>query len=369
MQDRNPRIERLGIKEYNWWNEALHGVARAGNATVFPQPIGMAASFDKNLLFDVFAAVSDEARAKHSYFSSKEEYGRYQGLTMWTPTVNVFRDPRWGRGMESYGEDPYLNAVLGSAVVKGLQGPRGGRYDKLHACAKHFAVHSGPEWNRHSFNAQNISPRDLHETYLPAFKSLVRDADVRMVMCAYNRFEGEPCCGSNQLMVDLLRNEWGYDGVVVADCGAIRDFFDEKAHATHPDAATASAKAVLSGTDLDCGSSYKALVESVKKGHIREADIDVSVKRLLKSRFELGEMDSAHHVKWSKIPYSVVCSPEHDLLALEMARKSMTLLMNRNGALPLKRGGLTIAVMGPMPTIHLPNGAITMVPHSVPSQF
>lgn len=347
MQDRNPRIERLGIKEYNWWNEALHGVARAGNATVFPQPIGMAASFDKNLLFDVFAAVSDEARAKHSYFSSKEEYGRYQGLTMWTPTVNVFRDPRWGRGMESYGEDPYLNAVLGSAVVKGLQGPRGGRYDKLHACAKHFAVHSGPEWNRHSFNAQNISPRDLHETYLPAFKSLVRDADVRMVMCAYNRFEGEPCCGSNQLMVDLLRNEWGYDGVVVADCGAIRDFFDEKAHATHPDAATASAKAVLSGTDLDCGSSYKALVESVKKGHIREADIDVSVKRLLKSRFELGEMDSAHHVKWSKIPYSVVCSPEHDLLALEMARKSMTLLMNRNGALPLKRGGLTIAVMGP----------------------
>ena len=347
MQDRNPRIERLGIKEYNWWNEALHGVARAGNATVFPQPIGMAASFDKNLLFDVFAAVSDEARAKHSYFSSKGEYGRYQGLTMWTPTVNVFRDPRWGRGMESYGEDPYLNAVLGSAVVKGLQGPRGGRYDKLHACAKHFAVHSGPEWNRHSFNAQNISPRDLHETYLPAFKSLVRDADVRMVMCAYNRFEGEPCCGSNQLMVDLLRNEWGYDGVVVADCGAIRDFFDEKAHATHPDAATASAKAVLSGTDLDCGSSYKALVESVKKGHIREADIDVSVKRLLKSRFELGEMDPAHHVKWSKIPYSVVCSPEHDLLALEMARKSMTLLMNRNGALPLKRGGLTIAVMGP----------------------
>jgi beta-glucosidase len=347
MQDRNRAIERLGMKEYNWWNEALHGVARAGNATVFPQPIGMAASFDSDLVFSVFTAVSDEARAKHAYFSAKGQFGRYQGLTMWTPTVNVFRDPRWGRGMESYGEDPYLNAVLGSEVVKGLQGPSDSNYDKLHACAKHFAVHSGPEWNRHSFDVSNISPRDLHETYLPAFKSLVKDANVRMVMCAYNRFEGDPCCGSDKLLVDILRNEWGYDGVIVADCNAIRDFFDENAHATHPDAATASAQAVLSGTDLDCGSSYKALVEGVSKGLITESDIDISVKRLLQSRFELGEMDALSKVDWSKIPYSVVCSPKHNALALEMARKSMVLLMNKNNTLPLKKGNLTVAVMGP----------------------
>lgn len=347
MQDQSQAIERLGIKTYNWWNEALHGVARAGEATVFPQPIGMAASFDKEAVFNVFSAVSDEARAKHSNYSAQGQYGRYFGLTMWTPTINIVRDPRWGRGMESYGEDPYLVGEMGVAVVKALQGPRDRKYDKLHACAKHFAVHSGPEWNRHSFDAKGIKKRDLHETYLPAFEALIKDADVRMVMCAYNRFEGEPCCGSSQLMVKILREDWGFNGVVVADCGAINDFYREDAHATHPDSASAAAQAVLNGTDLDCGSSYAALVESVKKGYISEHELDVSVKRLLKARFELGEMDSNHLVEWTKIPYSVVCSPEHDSLALDIARRSMTLLYNRNNILPLKRGGLKLAVVGP----------------------
>ncbi len=347
MVDRNMAIERLGIQEYNWWNEALHGVARAGRATVFPQPIGMAATFDRNMVKNVFSAVSDEARAKHHFFRERGEFDRYQGLTMWTPTINLFRDPRWGRGMEGYGEDPFMNAVLGSAVVTGLQGIRDNDYDKLHACAKHYAVHSGPEWNRHSFNADNIDPRDLHETYLPAFKKLVVDADVRMVMCAYNRFEGEPCCASNLLMIDILRNEWGFDGVVVSDCWAISDFYDEKAHATHADAETASTDAVRAGTDLNCGDSYKSLVNAVERGLITEEEIDISVLRLLKARFELGEMDDAKKVKWSNIPFSVVSSPEHAAISLEAARKSMTLLLNKDDILPLKKGGLTLALMGP----------------------
>ena len=347
MQDASRPIERLGIKPYNWWNEALHGVARAGLATVFPQSIGMAATFDNDAVFNVFNAVSDEARAKHNYYSSQGNYGRYQGLTMWTPTINIFRDPRWGRGIETYGEDPYLTSLMGVAAVKGLQGPVGEKYDKLHACAKHFAVHSGPEWNRHSFNAKDIKPRDLYETYLPAFEALVKDANVQEVMCAYNRFEDEPCCGSNRLLNQILREKWGFAGIVVADCGAIRDFYATNAHETHPDAASASAAAVISGTDLDCGSSYKALVEGVQKGYINEKDIDISVKRLLMARFRLGEMDKNEDVSWSKIPYSVVASEAHDKIALDIARKSMTLLLNKNNTLPLKRGGLTVAVMGP----------------------
>ena len=347
MIDVSAPVERLGIKEYNWWNEALHGVGRSGLATVFPQPIGMAASFDEGALFRVFEAVSDEARAKHAFYAAQGSHERYQGLTMWTPTVNLLRDPRWGRGIETYGEDPYLSARMGVAVVKGLQGPADQQYDKLHACAKHFAVHSGPEWNRHSFNAEDIDPRDLYETYLPAFKALVTEGDVQQVMCAYNRFEGDPCCGSNRLLMDILRGEWGYEGVVVADCGAIADFYNEKGHQTHADAAEASAAAVRSGTDLDCGTSYKALLESVEKGLISEADLDISLKRLLRSRFALGEMDDAGDVSWNKIPHSVVASPHHDSLALDIARRSMTLLQNNNDILPLKRGGLTIAVMGP----------------------
>ena len=347
MMDGSRPVERLGIKPYNWWNEVLHGVARAGLATVFPQPIGMAASFSPETVYDVFTAVSDEVRAKNTYYSSKGSRERYQGLTMWTPTVNIYRDPRWGRGIETYGEDPYLTSRMGVMVVKGLQGPADGDYDKLHACAKHFAVHSGPEWNRHSFNAENIKPRDLYETYLPPFEALVKEGEVKEVMCAYNRFEGEPCCGSNRLLMQILRDEWGFDGIVVSDCGAIADFYNDRGHHTHPDAESASAAAVVSGTDLECGSSYKALVESVKKGLISEEKVNTSVKRLLKARFELGEMDDLEKVSWAKIPFSVVASAAHDSLALKIARKSMTLLMNKDNFLPLRRGGLTVAVMGP----------------------
>lgn len=347
MMDTSQPVERLGIKPYNWWNEALHDVARAGLATVFPQPIGMAASFSPQTVYEVFNAVSDEARAKNTYYASQGSYERYQGLTMWTPTVNIYRDPRWGRGIETYGEDPYLTSRMGVMVVKGLQGTNDGRYDKLHACAKHFAVHSGPEWNRHSFNVENLSTRDLYETYLPPFEALVKEAGVKEVMCAYNSFEGEPCCGSNRLLMQILRNDWGFDGIVLSDCGAIADFYNEYGHKAYSDAKSASAAAVLNGTDLECGSSYKALVKAAQEGKIDEKDIDKAVLRLLEARFALGEMDAPEDVSWTKIPFSVVASAAHDSLALDMARKSMTLLQNKDNILPLKRGGLTVAVMGP----------------------
>lgn len=343
MQNNSPGIPRLGIRPYEWWNEALHGVARAGLATVFPQTIGMAASFNDSLVQKVFTAVSDEARAKNRAFNDQGQYKRYQGLTMWTPNVNIFRDPRWGRGQETYGEDPYLTSRMGVAVVKGLQGPDSARYDKLHACAKHFAVHSGPEWNRHSFNAENIAPRDLWETYLPAFKTLVQGADVKEVMCAYNRFEGDPCCGSNRLLTQILRDEWGFNGIVVSDCGAISDFWGAQKHNTHPDAAHASADAVLSGTDLECGSNYRKLTDAVKAGIISEEQIDISVKRLLKARFELGEMEESH--PWA-LPYSIVDCPEHRRLALQIAHETMTLLQNKENILPLDKHA-KVAVIGP----------------------
>lgn len=343
MQNNSPGIPRLGIRPYEWWNEALHGVARAGLATVFPQTIGMAASFNDSLVQKVFTAVSDEARAKNRAFNDQGQYKRYQGLTMWTPNVNIFRDPRWGRGQETYGEDPYLTSRMGVAVVKGLQGPDSARYDKLHACAKHFAVHSGPEWNRHSFNAENIAPRDLWETYLPAFKTLVQEADVKEVMCAYNRFEGDPCCGSNRLLTQILRDEWGFNGIVVSDCGAISDFWGAQKHNTHPDAAHASADAVLSGTDLECGSNYRKLTDAVKAGIISEEQIDISVKRLLKARFELGEMEESH--PWA-LPYSIVDCPEHRRLALQIAHETMTLLQNKENILPLDKHA-KVAVIGP----------------------
>jgi len=345
MQNGSPAIPEFGIKAYDWWNEALHGVGRAGLATVFPQAIGMAASFDDALLLDVFTAVSDEARAKSAQYSENGGLRRYQGLTFWTPNVNIFRDPRWGRGQETYGEDPYLTSRMGVSVVNGLQGPADSKYDKLHACAKHFAVHSGPEWNRHEFNAENIDARDLRETYLPAFKALVQEAGVKEVMCAYNRYEDDPCCGSDRLLQQILRNEWGYKGIVVSDCWAINDFFTEGHHNTEPDAKHATAKAVLTGTDLECGSSYAQLVQAVKEGLIKESDIDVSITRLLTARFELGEMDDPSLVEWSKIPYSVVDSKEHRALALKMAQESMVLLKN-NGILPLKTTG-KVVVMGP----------------------
>ena len=344
MQNASPAIPRLGIKEYDWWNEALHGVGRAGLATVFPQSIGMGASFNDSLLYEVFDAVSDEARVKSRIFSENGVLKRYQGLTFWTPNVNIFRDPRWGRGQETYGEDPYLTGQLGMAVVRGLQGPEDSKYDKLHACAKHFAVHSGPEWNRHSFDAENIAPRDLWETYLPAFKDLVQKADVKEVMCAYNRFEGEPCCGSNRLLMQILRDEWGYKGIVVSDCGAISDFYRPETHGTHPDKEHASAGAVLSGTDLECGGEYGSLADAVKAGLIDEKQIDVSLKRLLTARFELGEMDE--QPAWAEIPASTLNSKEHQDLALRMARESLVLLQNKNNILPLNTG-LKVAVMGP----------------------
>lgn len=347
MMDVSKPVERLGIKPYNWWNEALHGVARAGLATVFPQSIGMAASFNDSLIYEVFTAVSDEARAKNAYYASKGSYERYQGLTMWTPNVNIYRDPRWGRGIETYGEDPCLTTRMGVSVVKGLQGVSDGKYDKLHACAKHFAVHSGPEWNRHSFDVEDLPLRDLYETYLPAFKALVQDADVKEVMCAYNRFEGEPCCGNKRLLTQILREEWGFDGIILSDCWAINDFFEEKGHKTHKDSASAASAAVLSGTDLECGATYQSLLKGVQNGLIDESAIDKSVKRVLKARFELGEMDDPSKVSWTKIPFSVVASAAHDSLALKIARESMTLLLNKQNVLPLKRGNLTVAVMGP----------------------
>ena len=347
MQNESFPVERLGIAHYDWWNEALHGVARAGIATVFPITMGMASTFDDKLVEDVFTIVSDEARAKYHNAHREGRRGvRCEGLTFWTPNINIFRDPRWGRGQETYGEDPYLTGRMGVAVVNGLQGPADAKYDKLHACAKHYAVHSGPEAKRHYFNAENISPRDLWETYLPAFKDLVQEADVKEVMCAYNRFEGDPCCGSNRLLTQILRNEWGYKHMVVSDCGAISDFFYKDRHATHKDAADASAAAVLSGTDLECGIEYAHLEEAVKKGLISEERINTSLRRLLKARFELGEMDDDALVPWSKIGIDTVDCKTHKQMALDVARKSMVLLHN-NGVLPLAKTGIRIAVMGP----------------------
>ena len=345
MMNQTPAIERLGIPEYDWWNEALHGVARAGQATVFPQSIAMAATFDEDAILKTFTMVSDEARAKYHYYQKTGEYDRYKGLTFWTPNINIFRDPRWGRGMETYGEDPYLTSRLGLAVVKGLQGDDPD-YFKSHACAKHYAVHSGPEWNRHSFDI-TVSPRDLYLTYLPAFEVLVKEGNVQEVMCAYNRYEGDPCCGSNKLLVDILRNDWGYEGLVVSDCGAIDDFYRKNHHETHPDKESATVGAVRAGTDVECGGSYKALVDAVKNGSIREEELNISLRRLFKGRFELGMFDPDERVPYSSIPYSVVESPEHIAHALDMARKSMVLLKNDKNLLPLNKNIKKIAVVGP----------------------
>ncbi len=343
MQNAAPAIPRLGIERYDWWSEALHGIARAGLATVFPQTIGMAASFDVPLVERVFTAASDEARAKHAEFVRLGSRKRYQGLTVWTPNINIFRDPRWGRGQETYGEDPFLTTEMGLAVVRGLQGEPKNGFDKLHACAKHYAVHSGPEWNRHSFDAKNISPRDLAETYLPAFRALVQEGGVKEVMGAYNRFEGEPCNASTRLLDDILRKQWGYEGIVVSDCGAIRDFYEKGRHETHPDAATASAAAVKAGCDLECGGSYASLVEAVKRGLISEAEIDRAVERLMKARFELGMFEAQDPFG---IPYEKVDCAEHRALAKEAAVESFVLLQNVGDLLPLDPR-MKIALVGP----------------------
>ena len=349
MMDTSPAIERLGIPQFQWWNEALHGIGRNGFATVFPITMGMAASWDDALLHKVFTAVSDEARVKAQQAKRAGDIKRYQSLSFWTPNINIFRDPRWGRGQETYGEDPYLTAKMGLAVVRGLQGmtydgqwlsstntpsnQSSPKYKKLLACAKHFAVHSGPEWNRHEFNVENLPERDLWETYLPAFKALVQKGKVAEIMCAYQRIDGQPCCAQTRYEQQILRDEWGFDGLITSDCGAIRDFLP-RWHNTAKDGAQASAQAVLAGTDVECGSEYKHLPEAVRRGDIKEADLDKSLRRLLIARFELGDLDPDDLNPWTKIPENVVACDAHKQLALDMARKSIVLLKN-NGILPL----------------------------------
>ena len=306
MRNGSPAIKRLGIPQFEWWSEALHGVARNGFATVFPNTTGMASSFDDALLERIYTAVSDEARAKNNIARHEGTIKKYQGLSIWTPNINIFRDPRWGRGQETYGEDPYLTTRMGLAVVRGLQGPENYKYRKLLACAKHFAVHSGPEWNRHSFNIENLPERDLWETYLPAFKSLVQQGHVAEVMCAYQAVDGQPCCANTRYLQQILRNEWGFKGLVVSDCGAIGDFFRPGRHNFAKDAGESSAKAVLAGTDVECGGNYAALPDAVKAGQITEEQINTSVKRLLKARFELGDFDDESVNKWEQIPESVI---------------------------------------------------------------
>lgn len=348
MCDISEAIPRLGIKKFNWWSEALHGYANQDNVTVFPEPIGMAASFNDALVYEVFNAVSDEARAKYNDAKNNGvENQRFRSLAVWTPNINIFRDPRWGRGQETYGEDPYLMSRMGIAVVKGLQGPEESKYKKLLACAKHYAVHSGPEWSRHTININNISARDLWETYLPAFKTLVQNADVRQVMCAYQRLDDEPCCSNNRLLQRILREDWGYKHLVVSDCGAIADFYTN--HKVSSDATHAAARASLSGTDIECGFgyAYEKLPEAVEKGLINESDVDINVLRALKGRFDLGEMDKDAIVPWSNIPISVINNEAHRKLALDIARETMTLLQNRNNILPLSKSVDKIAVIGP----------------------
>ena len=349
MCDVSDPIPRLGIKKFNWWSEALHGLANNDDVTVFPEPIGMAASFNDELVYKIFNATSDEVRAKYNEaMRNGEENRRFLSLSVWTPNVNIFRDPRWGRGQETYGEDPFLNARMGVSVVKGLQGPEDAKYKKLLACAKHYAVHSGPEWSRHELNLSDVEPRDLWETYLPAFKSLVQEADVRQVMCAYQRLHDEPCCGNTRLLQKILRDEWRYKHMVVADCGAITDFYTT--HNVSSDAKHAAAKGVLAGTDLECqwnNHNYKKLPEAVKMGLITEEEIDVRLIRVLKGRFDLGEMDDDDLVPWTKIPMSVVNSEEHRKLAFDMALQSMTLLQNKNNILPLNKSINKLAVIGP----------------------
>jgi len=336
-------IERLGIPEYNWWNEALHGVARAGHATVFPQAIGLAATWDTELMSRVATAISDEARAKHHEALRRGKRERYDGLTFWSPNINIFRDPRWGRGMETFGEDPYLTGRLAVEFVKGMQGDHP-VYLKTVATPKHYAVHSGPEPDRHSFDAV-VGERDLRETYLPAFRTSIIDGGAESVMCAYNRVDGEPACGSNQLLQNILRDEWGFDGYVVSDCWAIKDIYEH--HKVVETAAEAAAMAVANGTDLNCGVTYEKLGEAVRTGLLQEEQLDRSLERLFRARFRLGMFDPPERVPWSSIPMSVIDSEEHQALALETARKSMVLLKNEGGVLPLDRGFGKVAVIGP----------------------
>ena len=351
MMNKSISIDRLGIPSYNWWSEACHGV-RQGGYTVYPQPIGLAAAFSEKLVYDVFSQVSDEARANwnrsdHNVFNVQMGATYYPGnpeLTFWCPNVNIFRDPRWGRGQETCGEDPYLNAVLGVQTVLGMQG-NDPNYFKTHACAKHYAVHSGPEPLRHSYDAR-VNPRDLWETYLPAFKALVKKGNVREVMCAYNRFEGVPCCTSDRLLINILRDKWDYDGIVLTDCDAINNFYNRGQHETHKDPLSASVDAVLNGTDLECGKVFMVLTEALQKGLIQEATLDGHLRKTLMGRFELGMFDPADQIPWANISESTISCEKHDQLATEAARESMVLLENKD-VLPLSKSIKTLAVVGP----------------------
>ena len=349
MLDESPAIPRLGIKKFFWWSEALHGAANQGNVTVFPEPVAMASSWNPDLLYKVFDVASTEFRAQYNERMQRGsgEDEKFHSLSVWTPNVNIFRDPRWGRGQETYGEDPYLTSVMGTQVVRGLQGPEDAKYRKLWACAKHYAVHSGPEYTRHSVNLTDVSPRDMWETYMPAFKTLVQDAHVREVMCAYQRLDDDPCCGSSRLLQQILRDEWGFRYLVVSDCGAVSDFYTSHKSSSSP--VTASAKATLAGTDVECGYdyAYRSIPEAVRRGFISEQEVDKHVVRLLEGRFDLGEMDAPELVEWSKIPYSVMSSKEHAQIALDMARQSIVLLQNKNQVLPLAKNKEKIAVIGP----------------------
>ena len=338
MQHDAPAIERLGIPAYNWWNEALHGVARSGTATVFPQAIAMAASFNEDLMYKVAEDISNEVRAKYNGYKSFGSTKIYQGLTCWAPNINIFRDPRWGRGHETYGEDPYLAGVLGTAFVKGMQGD--GKYRKTDATLKHFAVHSGPEGIRHSFNSV-VSEKDLRETYLWAFKYCIDNAEPAAVMGAYNRLNGEPCCGSKTLLQDILCDEWGFDGYIVSDCGAVCDFHTH--HRVTEDAAESAALAVNNGCIMNCGAEYAYLIAAIARGLVSEETITKAVEKLFEARYRLGMFDD--DCEYNDIPLDVIECKEHMETNLKMAQESVVLLKN-DGILPLK-GTEHIAVIGP----------------------
>lgn len=340
-----PAIERLGVPAYDFWSEGLHGVARSGYATLFPQAIGMAATFDQPLLGRIGEVVSTEARAKYNDAVRHDVHSIYYGLTIWSPNINIFRDPRWGRGQETYGEDPFLTAQMGTAFVKGLQGTDP-TYFRAIATPKHFAVHSGPENDRHRFNVEP-SPHDLWDTYLPAFRSTIVDGQAYSIMCAYNAVDGKPACASDLLLKNILRGDWQFKGFVTSDCGAIDDFFHKDAHRYSQDAEHASVAGIRMGTDTNCGKTYKDLADAVRHGLIREDELDVSLRRLFLARFKLGLFDPPSRVKYASLPLSENMSPAHTALALQSARESMVLLKNENHALPLTGKAKTIAVIGP----------------------
>ncbi|MBL7701886.1 MAG: glycoside hydrolase family 3 C-terminal domain-containing protein [Ferruginibacter sp.] len=343
INNTSPAIPRLQITAYNWWNEALHGVARAGLATSFPQPIGLAATFSDKAIYKMGVMISDEARAKYNQFQREGKYGLYEGLTFYSPNINIFRDPRWGRGHETFGEDPYLTGTMGVAFVKAMQGADP-NYFKTICTAKHFAVHSGPEPTRHEFDVKPLK-KDLWETYLPAFKMLAQKGEVYSFMCAYNRLYGEPCCSDPFLLTDILRKQWGFKGFVATDCGAVWDMF--MYHHTSKDSVEGMAKAIRAGVDNHCMGYVGAVIPAIKQGLLTEAELDTAVARCLRARFKLGMFDDASLNPYASIPYSVVNNAEHKKYALELAEQSIVLLKNKNDILPLSKKTKSIVVIGP----------------------